>query len=442
MTSPAAPSPTPVQPLRKIPIAHYALYALIALGCALRIYNVVAYNPLTHLWSDPLRHWAHASEPLMPSPMALFDPPFFQMWLSLIQKFTMGLTPLIAAYACTLSVVAPWCWYKLLRETIDSKTIALAGWAALALLPTWVGIYSYFMTETLLIPLIGLSLWMTRRAQRKATMGAFLAMVAVWLITGLTRGITIPLAGIACLIVWYGHPQKIKTAFYSVLILGSVLTPLAIRNHNFMYLWEPYGNGWIARIYGESGRREIALHLERNGSRWEYGFTSPMMDERPFAPFSDWKSSRTGIVHVSVDLTHGSLDWQKALEQSRQQGAARWPLRLENCIFLFQGNSWPDNDPATLMGRLTVMTRWIWIPLFLAVVIVSTWKWRCCVEKPLLPLLIVIWFVFQAWMLTSVNEGRYRKPVEGLLIAQACVLVDHCIRNSKKRPTAPTEPTA
>jgi hypothetical protein len=452
MPSPLDPLSTPKPWFRTIRPVDAVLCALILLGCGLRIYNAIAHNPIDHLWSDPQRHWDHASKPLEPSPMALFDPPVYQTWLSIVQRITMGIPGLVAVYAAALSVATPWFWYRFLRETVDSRTVALAGWATLTLLPTWIGIYSYFMTETLLLPMIGLSLWMTRRAQRRPTLQTFLAMVVAWLFTGLTRGVTIPLAGIACALVWLCHPQKLRTTLWSSLILAATLTPIAIRNYSFLYLWAPHGNGWLTRIYAESGRREILLHFVRDGARWEYGFTSPMVDEKPFdftydwndsslrgwreCPSflrSDWKSSRTGTVDVYVDFTHGSRDWAKSLEQNALVGSSRWKLRAENITYLLQGRSWPDNNRAYFMGWLANLSRWLWIPFFAAVILFSAWKWRCCLEKPLLPLLIATWFFFQAWLLVSVNEGRYRKPVEGLLIAQTCILVDHICRARQKR---------
>jgi len=161
-----------------------------------------------------------------------------------------------------------------------------------------------------------------------------------------------------------------------------------------------------------------------------------MMDERPFAPLSDWKTSRTGSVHVNVDFTHGSKDWANCLKQNAATGSARMRLHLENIVYLFQGNSWPDNDPGSFICQAANLSRWIWFPLFLAVVLTTGWRWRSCIDKPLLPLLIAIWFFFQAWLLISVNEGRYRKPIEGLLVAQVCVLIDGYCRNKKKNHSA------
>ena len=410
------------------PWLRWVLYGLIAIGCGLRVYNVWIHNPLDHIWSDPQRYWDHAKEPLTPSPMSVFDPVVYQTWLGMVQKLTLGLPELIAIYATLLSLATPWCWYRFLREALASRTLALAGWAVLSILPTWIGIYSYFMSETLLLPLIGLSLWMTLRADRKRTVAAFLTMVALWMVTGLTRGIAIPLAAAAAGLVWLGYAQKIRTALLSVLLAGAVLLPLSFRSHHFVYLWAPYGNGWLTKIYAESGCREIELRFEREGAKWSYGFTSPIVDEQPFAPLSDWKSGRTGTVNVFVDFTQGTRDWAASLAATAQHGAARWRLHGENLAYLFFGQSWPDDNQEYFMGRMANLSRWLWAPFFVALVGLGCWRWRDTLARPLLPAVILIWFLFQGWMLVAVNEGRYRKPLEGLLVAQALVFADRARR--------------
>ena len=418
------PPPAPKSRFRAIRPIEAVLYTLILLGCALRIYNVVVHNPLDHLWSDPLRHWDHAKEPLTPSPMALFDPPVYQNWLSIVQRITMGIPGLIAAYAATLSVATPWLWYRFLRETLASKTLALAGWAALALLPTWIGIYSYFMTETLLLPALGASLWASARARRKKTVASFVGMIALWTFCGLTRPIAIPAAAFAAAIIWITHPEKLRTATWSALLLVATLTPIAIRNHNFYGLWAPHGNGWINKIYASSGAREIKLHFVQRGAHWEYGFGSPSIDSQPLAPLSNWTSQRSGVVDVNIDFEHGTRDWEKAYQANVRHGSALWRLHIENIIFLFFGNSWPDNNPDYLMGQLANFSRWLWAPLTLILLIITFLKWRIAIRRPMIPLLIVIWLFFQGWLLVVPNEGRYRKPLEGFLVVYALVLLD------------------
>ena len=438
MSSPLDPLSAPKSRFRTAHPVDVVLYALIALGCVLRIYNVVAHNPLDHLWSDPLRHWAHAREPLTPSPMALFDQPVFQIWLSLVQKFTMGLGPLIAVYAGALSIITPWCWYRFLRETLASKTLALAGWAALALLPTWIGIYSYFMSETLFLPTLGVSLWMTMRAKRRQTLESFLTMVACWTFCGLTRGIGIPLAGVAALWVWLWHPYKLRTALWSALMIVVVLAPLSYRNYYYVKLWAPQGNGWLNKIYAESGAREIQIHLNRDGAIWLYGFGSPSIDTHPLTPFSNWTSQRTGVVDVTVDLNNGEKDWKASYEKTAKHGAERWRLHFENLVFLFFGNSWPDNNPEYFMGWLANLSRWIWAPAFILILALAVWRAKDVCARPLLPLVIATGLFFQGWLLLVPNEGRYRKPYEGLFIAQILVLADlSTARRRAKNPATP-----
>ncbi|CAK0778539.1 hypothetical protein CCP3SC1_960015 [Gammaproteobacteria bacterium] len=65
------------------------------------------------------------------------------------------------------------------------------------------------MTETLLLPLLGASLWATMRAQRKRTVGTFVQMVIWWTLTGFTRLIAFPLGGLAGL-WWSGYPHKLR----------------------------------------------------------------------------------------------------------------------------------------------------------------------------------------------------------------------------------------
>ena len=439
MPSPTVTAPSPESPSHKFVSAHLILYALIALGCALRIYNVIVHNPVDHLWSDPQRHWDHANMPLIPSPMALFDQPVFQIWLSVVEKFTMGLGPLIAVYASALSVIAPWCWYRFLRETLFSKTLALAGWAVIALIPSWIGIYSYFMTETLFLPALGLSLWMTMRAKRRQTLESFLTLVACWIFCGLTRGIGIPLAGVAAIWVWLRHPLKLRTALWSTLMIVVVLAPISYRNYHFVKLWEPQGNGWLNKIYAESGAREIQLHLTRNGAVWLYGFGSPSIDSRPFAPFSDWTSKRSGLVEVYVDFNNGAQDWKNTFKKTAKQGPERWQLHLENIVFLFFGNSWPDNNPAYFMGWLANLSRWIWAPAFIVILVLSIMRAKAVCSRPLLPLVIATGLFFQGWMLLVPNEGRYRKPFEGLLVCQVLLLLDLRRRTLSTASIAPPE---
>ena len=91
-----------------------------------------------------------------------------------------------------------------------------------------------------------------------------------------------------------------------------------------------------------------------------------------------------------------------------------------NLIHLFIDHSWPELEhygrPANQAAR---WMRWLWAPLAVYCLVATLWYWRRQRDH-LLPALLLVWFLVQ--MHVAFNEGRYRKPAEGLFIAQALVL--------------------
>ncbi|HEX5127087.1 MAG TPA: hypothetical protein VFW00_10140 [Rhodocyclaceae bacterium] len=411
------------------------LYVLIVIGCAMRLYDVWIHNPMDHLFGDAQGYWDLASKPLEPSPMALFNPPFFQVWLALAQKFVMGLPIPAAAYAGLMSIVTPWFWYRFLREATSSRLLAVTGWALLVWLPTWIGIYIHFVPETLLLPLLGASLWASMRADRKRTVPSFIGMVSLWLLAALTSVIALPLGVLSMLFVFFHHPHKLRSAAWSALVAILILGPLSYRNQSFVHLWSPFGNGWLPRIFAESGNRDLVLHLTREGAQWEYGFTAPGIGKQPLAPLSDWTPSRSGTVHVYVDLSEGERSWKVESERTTLHGWNLLKMRGENIINVMMGTSSPDDNENYLSEQLSNASRWIWAPLLLLIVAAAAWRWRDTLARPLLPTLIVAWFFLQACSLATINDGRYRKPLEGLLIAQVIIMWDQ----SRKRTSVPAQ---
>jgi 4-amino-4-deoxy-L-arabinose transferase-like glycosyltransferase len=416
------------------------LYLLIAGGCVLRVWEVFAHNPLNYLFSDAARHWGHAKGTLQSAPMVLFDPPLYQVWLSVVQKWTLAIPGLVAFAAAALSLLTPWLWYRALRELLVSRTLALAGWVLYAWLPSWVTIYGFFMSETLFLPLLGASLWLTLRAARKRTIGSFLGMTTLWLLASLARGIALPLGGIAGLVVWWRHPRKVSALVGALLIAAFTLGPLAWRNHQYTGLWSPFGNVWYSRIYAESGKKVIELHLSRDGAKWFYTFGSPSFFVKQFEPLTSWSPEREGTVVVTVDLRNGARDWRIASERTAESGFGKLRLRAENLLLVMAGQSWPDTDPATRLGRASSAIRWLWFPALLVVLAWTAWRWREALSRPLLPLLVLAWLAVQGLSLFAPNEGRYRKPIEGLLVAQLLLIVDSSRRRRATGAASPGSP--
>lgn len=408
---------------RSVPYLHRLLYVLIAVGIGLRVWTVFTYNPVGHIWSDAQRHWEHGVDTLRVDLMSQSDPILYQLYVGLLAKLSLKIPFLVAFYTSCLSVITPWIWYKFLRETHSNKALALAGWAIIGLLPSWISIYSYFMQETLLLPLLGGALWATWRARRKATVASFLLMVFIWMLAGLTRGIAIPLAAVACTYLWVFQDQKIKKACCSIMLLVFILGPLTYRSYHTIGVFAPHGLGHIVSLYALSGKKEILLKTERRGARWTHVFGSPSMGVQPFAPLSDWQTQRAGTFVVNVDFDYGKRDWEASYSNLSGSVFQNLWIIKENLIFLFFSPSWPDGNPERVLDNVNMAMRWMWLPLAIAVFGAAVLLRRHHKGQWLLPMLLLAWFVVQGLMPIAVNEGRYRKPIEGLLICQALMLV-------------------
>lgn len=423
---------------RQFSLTELILWNLIVLACAFRLWAVWTANPVDFIFSDPQRHWDHAKEPLMTAPMVLFDPPVFQTWMMAVQKFTLADRTLTFLYAGLLSISCVVVWTLFLHEAVKDRRWALAGAAVLAWLPSWIGIYSYFMQETLFLPLLGLALWATWRARRLSGTAPFVWMVVFWVAAGLTRGIAIPLAAVATLWVWWQGGDKLSRAWAGVGLLALVLLPLGLRSRAFIGTFSPHGDGQFNAIYAASGAKTVEINLNRDGAVWYYIYQSPSVESRPLAPFSDWQDSREGRIALNVDLRGASEGWAAARAAYTPDWERRLELVGENLVFLAFGPSWPDNHAAFAVQQLGTQMRWIWVPLLVLVLLAAALFWRRGArEAALLLALLGTWLVFQGGILLAVNEGRYRKPAEGLLIALVVVIGAACCRRPDPVAQAP-----
>lgn len=414
----------------------WILYALISVAYYYRIAYVIEHNPINYLGTDMLRHWGHGTDVLSDDPFIIGDPILYQLYISALAKLSLKIPELTAFYTILLSLLTPWVWYRYFRELQPSRLIAVVGWAVLSWLPSWNSIYGYFMTETLLLPMLGMALWATWRSRRKHTVGSFLLVIFFWTLTGLTRGISIPLAAVAAIWLWIEQGNKFRKAACGVVLLGLILAPLSYRSYEAVHMIAPHGNSMLTRIYGQSGKQEIHLEYQREGAVWYFGFQSPSLGAEPFSPLSNWKSRREGVVKVYIDVEKGRQDWNAALEANLLTLDKYLWITKENLIFLFLGESWPDSDRSYLLGESNYQMRWIWAPLTLCVLVWTLVCWRSQRKQLLLFAIFVTWFIVQGLIPICVNEGRYRKPAEGLLIAQAVLSAGTCRRYGKRRDKA------
>ncbi|WP_207003516.1 glycosyltransferase family 39 protein [Microbulbifer salipaludis] len=400
-----------------------ALYLMVVVGIWLRVEHVFSHNPMDHIWSDPQRHWEQGTEALRRDPMTLTDPVMYQIYIGVLGKLTLGEPLLVAFFTALLACLTPWIWYRFARELMPDHLQATAVWAGISLLPSWIAIYGYFMQETLLLPLLGAALYASWRCRRKQTVASFLLMVVLWALAGLTRGIAIPLAAVVTTWLWLVQPQKVAKAGYSLVVLGLLMGPLAYRSYAAMHMISPHGIGQLVALYARSGKREIHVHYVReDGAQWTYWFGSPSTGEQPLAPLSDWTTSRDGHVQAHIQIENAREDWASAM--------ARYPLTLErylalareNLIYLFFGSSWPDNNHERLLESVSHHSRWVWAPLALVLLLGTVYCWRRLKGARLFAVVLGTWVLVQGLLPIAVNEGRYRKPAEGLLLVQALLV--------------------
>ena len=375
-------------------------------------------SPLTHLFSDPARHWANGSRFLSPDLIGAGDPFLYQLWIYLLRDLSHDDAPTILLSCGLLCAAMPYGWYRALRELLP-RPQALSGALIIALIPAFIGVYAYFMTETLLLTLTGFAFWATFRAARKRTAAAFALASMLWVAAVFTRSIALPMAVLCLATLWLTQRQRLDKALIALAAFWIVAVPAGMHVSSTLGFFAPLGNFYLAQIYSVSGKHDIAIDAGALGS---WGFGTPSFYNPTFYPFSNWTTDRSGTAQIKIDVARGRASWIE--EQRRMLSERTFPWRRqyeENLIYLLFGQSWPDNDPNALSGRATVWTRWLWPPLMLLV----AWgvlRGRFRGREWLLPACALGMLLSLAVQRDGIIEGRYRKPIDPVLVAAAIVL--------------------
>jgi hypothetical protein len=406
-------------------------------GCVLvlRLLYPFFNSPLTHLYSDPLRHWETGRDFLHPSIMGSSDPYAYQLWVFLLQQLAGDSTATILAGCGVLCAAMPYGWYRALRELMP-RTPALRSAVVMGLWPAFLGVYGYFMTETLLLTRTGFGFALTLRAARKRTVLAFAAAVALWLAASFTRIVVLPIAVLCLFWVWTLQSHKWRAAALALVLTAAVAIPAGLHGRATLGYFAPLGNLYVNEVYHASDSKDIQIDY---GPQGVFTFGSPSYYNPTFYPFSDWTTARQGLLAITVDLRHGRADWRRALAQARQQGSgSRLRDFTENLCYLFFGQAWPDNDRSTVIGWLAVWSRWLLLPI-VAWTAVAAGRRSYRGREWLLPACALMSLLLLALQREGIMEGRYRKPIEPLFMA-AIALAWHERTRSRARAQALTAP--
>ena len=375
-------------------------------------------SPFLHLFSDPQRHWDNAGQFLHPSLIGSIDPLFYQVWLFALRGVAQGSQPTVILGCGLLCAAMPYGWYCCLRE-LGSRRRALVGALVIGAVPETLGIYGYFMNETLLLTLLPFAFWASLRAYRTKSLGTFVCAVLLWLCAAFTRTLALPMA-LACLgFLWLTAGQRLTRALIVIGMSLLFLLPAAWHSQLRLHFFAPFGNLYFTEIYSASGKREIDANFGPEGI---YHFGCPSFYNPSFYPFSPWTTDRSGVVAISVDLNQGRAPWlaERARVES-ERSFPRWRQRLEDTVYLFFGQSWPNSDRSTSVGWLTVWTRWLW-PVIVIVLIGALARRRYRGIACLLPVCALGSMGLLLLQSEGVMEARFREPLDPLLLASAVLI--------------------
>ena len=217
--------------------------------------------------------------------------------------------------------------------------------------------------------------------------------------------------------------------------VGSILLfPAAYLTYRVLNIPSPFGFPEMNRIYFESGKKAVKAHYTKNSgaNKWNYIFQSPSIETEPFYPFSKWISTRSksADLEISVDLDKGLEDWLRESQKNKGDLSLRLRMLSENAIMILFGRSWPDETSRKFLFVPHDWMRFLWAPLAVLVLAGNLWVLGKRRKMELLPTLVTVTLVFFFCLPAAVGEGRYRKPLEGLLVANALWLV---MMSRKKR---------
>lgn len=398
------------------------LLALFAVTLLFRFGYVFTVNPLDYRFSDPGRHWMNGIRFFNPDVVGSGDPVMYQAFVHAAQRLFGESRMMHAVINGTMSALVPFFWYKALRELLPQRW-ALLGGIAIGWCFSLIMIFSLFMNETLLLVLQACAVWLSLRALRLKHFFSYCWAAFFWAAAVYTRSIALPMAlvflGVLLLAIGRERLERlgVTLAFFIIFALPGCW-------HSMLTLkfCAPLGNHYLNEIYYASGKKTIELQFPGNG-RW--GFSSPSYHMRPLAPLSDWKSARDGVVNVQIDVSKGREDWKAELARVRalpNRPISFWQDFFENSVMLYLAPSWPDNPRHLRGGRIAVATQWLWLPLFITAMWMAQgsgvpWRFR------LLPGVAALTMLLLMLQTQAIMEGRYRKPVEPLLIASFVTLL-------------------
>ena len=425
---------------------------LLVLGAVFRVW-VLAHlgGPMDNVFSDPERHFYNARNFWEPDPMGCSNPFFYQLFLHIVLRLTHETDDGTLLVNAALSILYPFVWYRFAKTVMKKRINALRFAVVLSFIPTHACIYQFFMNETVMLPLIGASLWATSVAAKRRSAPLFILAAGLWTCTLLTRSIALPLAVFALSYCLFRQlHSKLSTVVWRAIlsvsagaIAGSGLWIAAQHSVRILEYPTAFGDNLPASIYMVSDAVAFeTTYVKPDYYEYSYSFASPSFYVSPFYPLSDYHSIREGTLSYVANVEMKGRDLRELFWKQLALHAKLLPrLVWENWTYLSFGHSWPESGPDTVMGLVCLHERWIWLPIMLSSVIGSSWFFIRRRVFYLVPALGIFAVALLYGSQFVVMEGRYRKPVEPLAVLALFWLADSSGASRRRPASVPPSPS-
>jgi hypothetical protein len=427
--------------LKQVDRTTIVLSLLVGIGLIIHAVYPLIHQPMYNMQgSDPARHYQYALGPLKEcgSYLELLG---YQIWLY-VSLNIVGRTPLNSAiYSAALSVITPLLWFRWFKECLPTKQSALFALALLVFLPTWITIYGFFMSETLLLPLLGLSLWLTWRAKRIQSLPAILLAILAWFLALCTKFSIIPEMILTLSWLFWNIAQERRmgrlwiTLPIAIIAMTTALIIPAIINYCYIgtaWLFPPGGiYSYANACYCLSGAKSFSIDINSPSKHFQaHGDYASNVAVCPqdVLNFLGWPYTRSGNYAVVIDGRTPPSIMAPKLPPHFVLDAR---LVAENTLSFFFSHSWPDCQSSDFMQLIQRQSRLIWFPIT-ALTLILMLRQRNYNVVVILSLFTAVCFCLQSFV---VMEGRYRKPWEGIAIAALVSLLSSA-RLKHRRPGA------
>ncbi len=370
------------------------------------------------------KYWYNGINFFEQSYIGAISPKLYQLWIFFIYHISNGNSWGILFFTGLLCAIMPWLWYKALRE-IFTKNVSVIIAIIIAIIPSLLFIYSYFMAETLFLVLLPLSFWLSFRAVRKKQIIPFIIAVLCWMLASHTRIIALPLAFVMIIYMFLNQKHKFKALLGAILIIMAAIILPGFHSNKVINVFSPFHFTLPNQIYRKAGTISYSYLTEKEG----HYFICPSNRINPLAPFFEYKSYRKNEnYHFQVDTRKGLEDWLRVYKEVDDKYT--WNQYFEdlkdNFVYLIFAPSWPDahDGPYHWTKSLNFHMRWMWPPLIFLILIFTPIIYRKLSDQRhrlilILTYLLLILLIFQT---AGVMEGRFRKPIEPLIIISSAII--------------------